>query len=78
MTEQREKLLSRPGSTGRQVLVCSVTENMKGRQILRKREREEGRKKEGYDEEKEGREKDEKGRGRREGREKESDNPFPV
>lgn len=44
MTEQREQLLSLPGSTGRQVLVCSVKENMKGRQILRKRER--GRKEE--------------------------------
>ena len=45
MTEQREQLLSWPGSTGRQVFVCSVKENMKGRQILRKRERKEGRKK---------------------------------
>lgn len=44
MTEQWEQLLSLPGSTGRQVLMGSVKENMKGRQILRKRER--GRKEE--------------------------------
>lgn len=83
MTEQWEQLLSLPGSTGRQVLVGSVKENMKGRQILRKRER--GRKEErrirwrkrrGRGKRWRG-EKDEKGRGWREGREKESDTPFP-
>ena len=64
MTEQWEQLLSLPGSTGRQVLVGSVKENMKGRQILRKRERKEGRKKDKMKKKKREGEKGRQGKGR--------------
>lgn len=77
MTEQSGATSQSAWPTGRQVLVCSVKENMKGRQIFEKeRERKEGRKKDKMKKKKrEG--KKMKRAGVKGGKRKESDNSFP-